>query len=57
MKRRDFEKLFKKNGWWIERDVGPHTIYTDGKNSEPLPRHKEIKESLARAIIKRRGLK
>ena len=57
MKRKDLLKLFEKNGWWIEREGGNHTIITDGKNREPLPRHKEINEITARAIIKRRGLK
>ena len=56
MKRRDLEKLFQDNGWWKLRD-GPHIIYTDGVNIEPIPRHKEINEMTAKAIIKRRGLK
>ena len=57
MKRTDFIKLLGRNGWWLERDIGPHTIYTDGTHSEPVPRHKELKEELVKAIIKRRGLK
>jgi predicted RNA binding protein YcfA (HicA-like mRNA interferase family) len=60
MKRADFIRMLERNGWWLERDKGPHTIYTDGKTSEPMPpipRHKELKETLVRAIIKRRGLK
>jgi len=36
---------------------GNHDIYTNGKDIEPIPRHKEIAESLAKTIIKRRGLK
>ena len=57
MKRKDFIKVLERNGWWVERDKGPHTIYTNGKVSEPIPRHKELKEMLVKAIIKRRGLK
>ena len=57
MKRTDFIKMLERNGWWIEREGGSHTIYTDGVNSEPVPRHKELKEALVKAIIKRRGLK
>ncbi|MCL2080878.1 MAG: toxin-antitoxin system, toxin component, HicA family protein [Oscillospiraceae bacterium] len=41
----------------MERDKGPHTIYTNGKAFEPIPRHRELKEPLVKAIIKRRGLK
>jgi mRNA interferase HicA len=57
MKRADFIRMLERNGWQLERDKGPHSIYTDGKVSEPIPRHKELKETLVRAIIKRRGLK
>jgi len=57
MKRRDLIKKLKANGWWELRDIGPHTIYTNGKQNEPIPRHTEINENLAKAIIKRQGLK
>ncbi|MDL2214338.1 type II toxin-antitoxin system HicA family toxin [Clostridia bacterium OttesenSCG-928-O13] len=57
MKRVDLIRLLKKNGWWLERNGNSHDIYTNGKASEPIPRHKEIKEPLAKAIIKRWGLK
>lgn len=32
-------------------------IVTDGKEVEAIPRHKEINEQTAKAIIRRRGLK
>ncbi len=57
MKRRDLLKLFKRNGWWVVREGSDHTVLTDGRNVEPIPRHKEINELLAKAIIKKRGLK
>jgi mRNA interferase HicA len=57
MKRADLMKLFKRNGWWVVREGAGHTIVTNGSDIEPVPRHKEISEQLARAIIKRRGLK
>lgn len=56
MKRKDLIKRFKKKGWWIEREGGNHTIVTNGTDYESVPRHNEISEELARAIIKRRGL-
>jgi predicted RNA binding protein YcfA (HicA-like mRNA interferase family) len=49
--------MLEKNGWWLECDRCPHTIYTNGKFSEPIPRHKELNETLVKAIIKRRELK
>nr|WP_300411926.1 toxin-antitoxin system, toxin component, HicA family protein [uncultured Oscillibacter sp.] len=57
MKRTDLMKLFKSKGWWILREGTNHTIVTNGVDMEAVPRHKEINELLAAAIIKRRGLK
>lgn len=57
MKHRDLIKLLEKNGWYFLRDGGRHDIYTNGAHSEPIPRHKEINEILAKAIIKKYGLK
>ena len=57
MKRRDLIKLFENNGWWLMRNGANHDVYTNGKVTEPIPRHSEIKENLAKSIIKRRGLK
>lgn len=57
MKQKDLIKRFFDHGWWILREGGSHVIVTNGHDIEPIPRHKEINEQLAKAIIKRRGLK
>lgn len=57
MKQKDLIKLFSNHGWWVLREGGSHIIMTNGYEIEPVPRHKEINEQLAKAIIKRRGLK
>lgn len=57
MKRRDLVKLLEKNGWYYMRDGGRHDIYTNGKFSEPIPRHREINELLAKSIIRKYKLK
>ena len=57
MKKRDLEKLLIKNGWYFLRAGGNHDVYTNGKDTELIPRHKEVNENSAKAIIKRRGLK
>jgi hypothetical protein len=44
MKRKDLIKLFEKNGWRVLREGGNHTIYTNGKASEPISRQTEINE-------------
>ncbi len=57
MKTKDLIKLLEKNGWYLKRNGGSHDVYTNGIETETIPRHKEVKENLAKAIIKRRGLK
>jgi len=57
MKPKDLIKYLIKNGWWLFRNGANHDIYTNGINSEPIPRHREVDEKLAKAIIKRNGLK
>ena len=57
MKRRDLIRLLEKNGWYFKRNGGDHDIYPNGKETEPISRQREIKESVAHAIIRRRGLK
>lgn len=56
-KRTDLIKMLVRNGWYLKRNGANHDIYTDGKTSETIPRHNEINENLAKAIIKRQGLK
>ncbi len=57
LKRKDLIKLLEKNGWYFKRSGGNHDIYTNGKDIEPISRQVEIKERVAQAIIRRRGLK
>ena len=57
MKRKDLIRKLENNGWWKVREGDHHTIYTNGKRSEPIPRHNEINEITATAILKRAGLK
>ena len=57
MKRRDLIKLLERNGWYLKRNGGDHDIYTNGKDNEAISRQREIKEAVAQAIIRRRGLK
>lgn len=56
MKRKDLIKILEKNGWYLKRNGGNHDIYTNGMKSEPIPRHPEINERLAKSIIKKLGL-
>lgn len=57
MKRRILVKKLHENGWWYKRDGGNHDIYTNGKQTESIGRHREIPEYTAKDILKRNGIK
>jgi hypothetical protein len=44
-------KRFESKGWYTLRDKGPHETITDGIHTESIPRHSEINERLARALL------
>ncbi len=56
MKRRDLIKKLEEAGFIFERHGSNHDIYKRGNEREEVPRHKEINEKLAKAIIRKRGL-
>lgn len=56
MKKRDLERLLRKNGW-VKEEGTKHDRWTKSGQTEFIPRHTEINELLAKAIIKRRRLK
>nr|DAL47439.1 MAG TPA_asm: putative mRNA interferase toxin [Caudoviricetes sp.] len=53
MKRKDLEKKLRKAGFVLVRHGGRHDVYQRGHDEEQLPRHSEINELLAKAIIKK----
>lgn len=53
VKKRELEKSLRKLGWELLRHGGAHDIWTDGERQEAVPRHPEINERLARAILRR----
>lgn len=56
MKQRDLIKKLENIGFRFERHGGNHDIYSRGNDLEKIPRHKEINERLARAILRKWGL-
>lgn len=54
MKRRDVIRKVEEEGCVLLRHGGKHDIYHNPKTgrSQPIPRHNEINEFLARKIIK-----
>lgn len=58
MKRRILIKYFESSGWYLKKEGGNHTIYEkifdDGTRAiEQIPRHREVNEKLAKALIKK----
>jgi len=55
MKRRDLIKKLEALGCKFVRHGGKHDWYTneETEESQPIPRHREINENLAKSIIKK----
>ena len=51
MKRRDLERALRQLGWHFLRHGGKHDVWTDGKREQAIPRHTEIHDKLAQAIL------
>lgn len=57
MKRSDLIRKLEKAGCELIRHGGNHDWYHDPKSgaSQPVPRHREVKETLAKHILKKLG--
>lgn len=55
MKKRDLERALQRLGWSFVRHGSKHDVWAKGDHQEAVPRHNEIDELLARAILKRAG--
>lgn len=56
MKQRDLIKKLEGVGFTFERHGSRHDVYSRGSEKEEIPRHKEIDERLAKAILRKWGL-
>ncbi len=54
MKRRDLERKLRVAGCYLKREGGSHSLWINAKTgtTEAVPRHREIKEPLAKRILK-----
>ncbi|MCR4762824.1 MAG: type II toxin-antitoxin system HicA family toxin [Lachnospiraceae bacterium] len=57
MKQRELIKKLKAAGFRFDRHGSGHDVYKRGEDEEEVPRHREINESLAKAILRKWGLK
>lgn len=53
MKRRELERRLRQLGWRLVRRGRKHDLWTDGEGLGAVPRHAEINERLALAILVR----
>ncbi len=54
VKRRELEKKLRSLGWRLLRHGGKHDVWSnaDGSRLDYIPRHADVNERLARAILK-----
>lgn len=54
MKRRDLERKLRIAGCFLKREGASHAVWINPRTgvTETVPRHTEIKENLARKILK-----
>jgi len=54
MKRRDLEQMLRMAGCYLKHEGASHALWINPKNgvTEAVPRHTEIKEPLARKILR-----
>ncbi len=54
MKRRELEKKLRQAGCYLKREGASHSLWINPQTGvlEAIPRHREIKESLAKKILK-----
>ena len=56
MKRRDFEKILRKNGFVLNRSKGSHDIYKKGERHISIPHRTDINCMLMRRLIRENNL-
>ena len=56
VKRRDPIGYLEKNAFYLLREGGKHSIYTNNKKVVPIKRHKQLDRITANELCKQAGL-
>jgi mRNA interferase HicA len=56
VKRRDLIQYLEDNGFYLLREGGNHSIYTNGPKTIPVKRHTTLDRITANQICKQAGL-
>ena len=57
VKRRDLIKYFEENGFYLIREGGNHSIYTNEQKTIPVKRHRIFDRITANELCKQAGLR
>ena len=57
VKRRDLIKYFEENGFYLLREGGKHSVYTNNEKTIPIKRQRTIDRITANELCKQAGLK
>lgn len=57
VKRRDLIRYLEENGFYLLREGGKHSIYTNGIKTIPVKRHRLFDRITANVLCKEAGLK
>jgi predicted RNA binding protein YcfA (HicA-like mRNA interferase family) len=57
VKRKDLIDYLETNGFYLLREGGKHSIYTNNLKTLPVKRHRDIDRITANSICKQAGLK
>ncbi len=52
MKRRELERTLEELGWRLARHGRQHDVWVKGETEIAVPRHREINEYTAKAILR-----
>jgi mRNA interferase HicA len=53
VRKSELERRLRNYGWWLDRQGGRHEVWTNGRLTEAVPRHREIDERTARSILRK----
>jgi mRNA interferase HicA len=56
VKRRDLIQYLEVNGFYLLREVGNHSVYTDNIKTIPVKRHRSFDRITANELCKQAGL-
>ena len=56
VKRLDIVRHLERNGYYLLREGGRHSIYTNGQSVIPVKRHRVFKRRAANGLCKQAGV-